>query len=80
MQKSKKKKKKKKKKTFLIGRFLLRFSISDDKKGGKSRWLCFFLVRREGKCKIIYKKKEKNFFALFRRFFDHFWSLVFWKR
>ena len=29
-----------KKKKFLMGRFPLRFSISSDKKGGKSKWFC----------------------------------------
>ena len=40
----------------------------------------FFLVRGEGKSEIIYKKKEKKFFPLLGRFFDHFWSLVRRKR
>ena len=41
MQKSKKKKKKKKK-NFLRDVFLCGFSISDDKKGGNSKWFCLF--------------------------------------
>ena len=32
----------------------------------------FFSVRGEGKCEVIYKKKEENFFPLLGRFFDHF--------
>ena len=40
MQKSKKKKKKKK--NFLWDVFPCGFSISDDKKGGKSKWFCLF--------------------------------------
>ena len=40
----------------------------------------FFSVRGEGKCEIDYKKKEKIFFSLLGRFFDHFWSLVCRKR
>ena len=39
MQKSKKKKKKK---TFVWYIFPCGFSISDDKKGGKSKWFCLF--------------------------------------
>ena len=39
----KKVKKKKKKEKFFLGRFPLRFFfISDDKKGGKSKWFCLF--------------------------------------
>ena len=41
MQKSKKKKKKKQE-NFLCDVFPRGFSISDDKKGGKSKWFCFF--------------------------------------
>ena len=40
MQKSKKKKKKKEK--FFWDVFPCGFSVSDDKKGGKSKWFCFF--------------------------------------
>ena len=54
MQKSKKKKKKK---NFLWDVFPFGFSISDDKKGGKSKWF-FFSVRAEGKCETDYIKKE----------------------
>ena len=44
MQKSKKKKKKRK---IFNGTFSLAvFSISGDKKGGKSMWFCFFRERR----------------------------------
>ena len=39
MQKSKKKKKKE---NFLCDVFPRGFSISDDKKGGKSKWFCLF--------------------------------------
>ena len=39
MEKSQKKKKEKK---IFIGRFKLRFSYFGDKKGGKSKWFCFF--------------------------------------
>ena len=46
------------------------FSISSDKKVGKSK--CFFFsVRGEGKCEKNLKKKE-NFFPPFGRFFDLF--------
>ena len=46
----KKKKKKNKKKIFLCDVFPRGFSISDDKKDGKSEWFCFFSVRGKGKC------------------------------
>ena len=62
MQKSQKSQKKKKKKIFM-GRFPMRFSISVDKKGGKSKWFCFFSVRGEEKCEINYKKG--SFFTIF---------------
>ena len=52
----------KKKKNFLWDVFPCGFSISSDKKGGKSKWFFFFSVRGEGKCEIVYKKKE-NFFS-----------------
>ena len=52
---------KKKKKNFLWDVFSCGFSVSDDKKGGKSKWFCFSSVRGEGKCKINYKKKKKMF-------------------
>ena len=55
MQKSQKKKKKK----FLCDVFPCGFSISSDKKGGKSKWFCFFSVRGEGKCEKNYKKRKK---------------------
>ena len=76
MQKSEKKKKKK---NFLCTVFPCGFSISGDKKGGKSKWFCFFSVRGEGNCEIDYKKNE-NFFFFFRELFYYFWSLVFRKR
>ena len=38
----KSKKKKKKRKIFYRTFSLFGFSISDDKKGGKSKWFCFF--------------------------------------
>ena len=59
------------KKNFLWDVFPCGFSISSDRKGGKSKWFCFFSVRGEGKCAKNYKKKE-NFFPPFGRFFDHF--------
>ena len=34
--------KKKEKKSFILDRFHCGFPISDDKKGGKSKWFCFF--------------------------------------
>ena len=40
----------------------------------------FISVRGEGKCEINYKTDRKKFFPPSERFFDHFWSLVFWKR
>ena len=52
---------KKKKKKFLWDDFPCGFSISDDKKGGKSKWF-FFSVKGEGKCEID-KKKKKIFFS-----------------
>ena len=58
----------KKKKKILMGRFPLSFSISSDKKGGKSKWFCFFSVKGEGKCEKKYKKRKKNFFS-FREVF-----------
>ena len=48
----------KKKKNFLCDVFPCGFSISSDKKGGKSKWFCYFAVRGEGKFEIDYKKKE----------------------
>ena len=39
----------------------------------------FFFVRGEGKCEIIYKKKQIYICPL-GSFFDHFWSLVCRKR
>ena len=59
MQKSQKKKKKKKK--ILCDIFACGFPISGNKKGGKSKWFCFF-HKGEGKCEINNKKK-KNFFS-----------------
>ena len=35
-------KKKKEKKSFILDLFHCGFPISDDKKGGKSKWFCFF--------------------------------------
>ena len=55
---------KKKKKFFLKDVFACGFLISGDKKGGKSKWFCFFFVRGEGKCERVYKKKKKNVFLL----------------
>ena len=49
---------KKKKKIFLKNVFPCGFPIIGDKKGEKSKWFCFFSVRREGKCEIDYKKKK----------------------
>ena len=40
------------------------FHISGDKKGGKTKWFCFFSLRGEGKCEINYKKKNFFFLAL----------------
>ena len=77
MQKSNKKKKKK---NFLWDVFPCGFSISDDKKGGKSKWFFFISVRVEGKSEINYKKKEKKFFLLLGGFLTIFWSLVCRKR
>ena len=56
----------KKKKNFLCDVFPCGFSISSDKKGGKSKWFFFFAVRGEGKCEIDNIKK-KNFFFSFRK-------------
>ena len=58
MQKSQNKKK------FLWDVFPCGFPISGDKKGGKRKWLCFFSVRGDGKCEIIYKKKKIYFSPL----------------
>ena len=64
----KSKKKKKKKKNFLWDVLPCGFSISDDKKGGKSKWFLFFSVRGEGKGEKDYKIKE-NFFSPLGSFF-----------
>ena len=53
-----KSKKKMKKKNFLWDVFPCGFPISGYKKGGKSKWFCFFSGRGEGKCKINNKKKS----------------------
>ena len=74
-----KKKKKKKKKNFLWDVLPCGFSISDDKKGEKSKRFCLFPYgEREDVKKII--KKSKKIFPPFGRFFDYFWSLVCRKR
>ena len=57
---------------FLNDVFPCGFSISSGKKGGKSKWFCFFSIRVEGKYKKNYKKRKKDFFPPFGRFFDHF--------
>ena len=57
-----------KKKNFLWDVFPCGFSISSDKKGGKSKWFCFFSVRGEEKCETNYKKRKKNF-SSFREVF-----------
>ena len=40
----------------------------------------FFSVTGEGKCEIIYKKKENLFLSFRELFFNHFWLLVCRKR
>ena len=59
----KKVKKKKKKGNFLCDVFPRSFSNSDDKKGGKSKWFCFFPSGERENVEINYEKKEKNFFS-----------------
>ena len=76
MQKSQKKKKEKK---FLWDVFPCGFPISGDKKGGKSKWCCFFPYTERENVKLILKKK-KNFFFSFRELFHHFSSLLCRKR
>ena len=76
MQKSQKKKKKKK---FLWDVFPCGFSISSDKKGGKSKWFCLFPKGERKSIKKIIRKRKK-IVPSFGKFFDHFWSLVRRKR
>ena len=59
---------KKKKNFFLKDVLPCGFSISSDKKGGKSKWFCFFSVRGEGKYEKNYKKRKK-IFSSFREVF-----------
>ena len=57
-----------KKKIFLWDFFPCGFSISSDKKVGKSKWFFFFSVTGEGKCEKNYKKRKK-IFSSFREVF-----------
>ena len=61
--------------TFSLAVFLFRVKKRAEKVSG-----FVFFRKGRGKCKMNYKKKRKILFSSLGSFFDHFLSLVCWKR